>query len=445
MKPWMICHNGNLKACSKAYSAILNYINYVPVCSKDKLENYNAIELIVDNTIKGISITVSDSDGENQSIIIKGEDDAHLLYAVSDFKNIYLPYARNAEKHLYPYFVNELFTKPLKEYNYSCVPTVKDRGIWLWGYTVYDYRKFIDNMLELKFNTLIVWNDDLPINIKEFIDYAHQNYVKVYLGFAWGWDTFAPKNINDEYIDGIAKKVINTYEKDYNCLDLDGIYFQSFTEHNNEYIGGVLVAEAVTKLVNGVGGKLLEKYSNLKLLFGLHATSVINRLEHIKNVDKRISIIWEDVGAFPFNYITTKIDGFEKTVENTKKIVTLRGCSDGAVLKGAICLDWGTFKHYEGAYVLGEADKNYIKHRADEKREVLRIIQAGWLKNGKYALEVIKNFEYNSMVTCLVEDGMFEEIVSLPTALYSAMLWNSNRTYEDVIFEVAMRKDVDFV
>ena len=94
---------------------------------------------------------------------------------------------------------------------------------------------------------------------------------------------------------------------------------------------------------------------------------------------------------------------------------------------------------------MGEESDEFIKNRANEKREILRIVQAGWLKNGKYALELIKHFNYDNMVTCLVEDGMFEEIVNVPTAMYSAMLYNSNRTFEEVLFEVAMRPDVDFV
>ena len=50
----------------------------------------------------------------------------------------------------------------------------------------------------------------------------------------------------------------------------------------------------------------------------MHAGSVINRLDAIKKVDERISIIWEDVGAFPYHYISTKTENFDKTVETHK-------------------------------------------------------------------------------------------------------------------------------
>ena len=447
MKNWMIAHHNNFKALEKVISAVSKYLPYVPVCNEEKLEDYNAIELIVDKSIKGVEITVTKADGDSQSVVIKGEDNANLLYAVSDFKNLYLPYARNAETHgAEIYYLNELFSKPLKPYNYKATPSVKDRGLWLWGYTIYDYRRFIDNMVELKFNTLIIWNDYLPVNLKEVVDYARENYIKIYLGFAWGWDTVVPSKIDDAYIQGVYESVLKTYETNYANLDCDGIYFQSFTEHSSEFIGGVPVAEAVTNLVNTVGNKLLQKYSNLKILFGLHYGSVKNRLDAIKKVDDRISIIWEDVGAFPYHYVATKTEGFTKTVEDTLKIRDLRENGGfGVVLKGVICLDWKTFTHYKGNYVLGKAGKNFIKEKAEKQREILRIVQAGWLKNGKYALELIKNFNYDTMVTCLVEDGVFEEIVNLPTALYSAMLWNYNSDFETILFETAMREDVDFV
>ena len=40
------------------------------------------------------------------------------------------------------------------------------REMWTWGYVIYDYKGFVDNMVKCKLNTLIVWNDYLPLNIK---------------------------------------------------------------------------------------------------------------------------------------------------------------------------------------------------------------------------------------------------------------------------------------
>ena len=65
-------------------------------------------------------------------------------------------------------------------------PVIENRGIWTWGYVIYDYRRFFDNMARLKMNRLTVWNDRPPVNCRQFIDYAHSRGIKVILGYSWG-------------------------------------------------------------------------------------------------------------------------------------------------------------------------------------------------------------------------------------------------------------------
>lgn len=43
----------------------------------------------------------------------------------------------------------------------------------------------------------------------------------------------------------------------------DGIYFQTFTETNEEKFGDIVIADAAVKLVNQTSDKLLKKYPNL--------------------------------------------------------------------------------------------------------------------------------------------------------------------------------------
>ena len=57
-------------------------------------------------------------------------------------------------------------------YFYSEVPDHKRRSIFTWGHPINDYRNYIENMARLKLNQLIIWNDFVPINAKEIIDYA---------------------------------------------------------------------------------------------------------------------------------------------------------------------------------------------------------------------------------------------------------------------------------
>lgn len=439
---WTIVYEKYCRAVDITVSAVEPFLSYGISCTTNIPEDKSFIYIGIDKSLDdGFKIKVHPAEEGRQRIDILAADEVNLLYAAHDFKNNYLPQARYSHTHINPFYFNRIFEEPLKEYELVSKPRIKDRGIWTWGYVIYDYKKFIDNMVSLKLNTLIVWNDHLPVNIKEIIDYAHQNGVKLYLGFAWGWDT-AFVDISD--VNKMIPGILNTFETQYAALGCDGIYFQSFTEVSTDSINGVPVAETVTAFVNEIGGKILEKHKDFKLLFGLHATSVKNKLDIIKNVDDRISIIWEDAGAFPYAYTPNVIENFDETKAFTQKIRDLRSGGFGAVLKGVICLNWNTFKHQKGEFVLGCSDKNFIRNRAEQKREILKFVQAYWIRNAKYAHELIKEFRSDSMVTVLTEDGMFEETLNYPMALYAEMMWNSDRSTDDILSSTALRPDVDF-
>lgn len=49
------------------------------------------------------------------------------------------------------------------------------------------------------------------------------------------------------------------------------------------------------------------------------------------------------------------------------------------------------------------------------------------------------------MITVLAEDGLFEEVLSFPVALYARMMWDSSMSLEDIMHRVAQMPDVDFV
>ena len=445
MKKWKIVYETYCKAVDQVYATVQSYLGYHLVCDMVLEEEKNIIYIGIDPNLEGYRIKVWPAERENQRIEIQGKDIIHLLYAASDFRNIYLPYARYSNVHSPVYYLHDLFTAPMKEYELVTKPRIKHRGIWTWGYVIYDYKKYIDNMVTLKLNTLIVWNDYLPANIREVIDYAHENGVQIYLGFAWGWDTDCKGCGTILQTESLKGAIVETYRSWYEKLDCDGIYFQSFTELGDDHIDGIDVAEAVTKFVNVVGDSLLAIKSDLKLLFGLHATSVKNRLHVIRNVDPRIAIIWEDLGAFPYDYMPCKVEGFEETIELTRAVQNLRESGFGAVLKGLFCLDWTTFVHQEGQYVLGKADEAFLKRKVEEKKEILRYVQAYWIRNAKYAHEMMKEFREDDMITVLAEDGMVEEIINYPLALYAQMMWDSNRSLEEILSETALMTDVTFV
>ncbi len=379
---------------------------------------------------------------KDDTVLIEGYDDAGVLYGVMDFYNKYLIPQR--------YEGNKLFEAPLCEFSLVSSPDVVERGIWTWGHVIYDYKHFLDNMAQLKLNSIIIWNDFVPFNIQEIIEYAHALCIKIILGYSWGWDQRC-KEISLSTLNGKSCEIFEKFEKEYSHLDIDGIYFQTVTELNEEFIDGVLVAEAVTNFVNRTSALFYSKYPELLIEFGLHATSVKNRLDVISGVDKRVRIVWEDLGTFPFAYGGEKFKNFDETLTLALKAATLRGADDnyGIVPKSMTCLDWTAFKHPAGAQNIGVSSKAMKENRIIRKRMSWRNSIAGWLVNGEYALktfrELIKVKNGDLSINVLLEDGMFEEKIMYPIALYSEMLWSSETDYKELVGNVAIREYVEFV
>ncbi len=224
----------------------------------------------------------------------------------------------------------------------------------------------------------------------------------------------------------------------------DGIYFQTFTETDQEKIGDKVIAEEAVKLVNRTAGTLLEKYPELEIQFGLHATSVKDKLQYLEKVDKRVLILWEDCGAFPYAYIPKKTEHFEETLAFTSEIANLRGQADGVLFKGMSVLDWSTFQHQPGTYIIGEYDRNFIGKRTEQKREIWKYLQAYWISNAAYVKRTVETLQEDHLVAALVEDGMFEKNVWYPVALYAEILWDPHRKMEEVMAETALIPDVKF-
>ena len=50
----------------------------------------------------------------------------------------------------------------------------------------------------------------------------------------------------------------------------------------------------------------------------------------------------------------------------------------------------------------------------------------------------------NTSIYALVEDGMFEENIMYPVALFSEMLWDTDTDIKDMIHQVSLRDYVTF-
>ena len=384
---------------------------------------------------------------ENDTVVIEGFDDAGVLYGVLDFYHKYIV------RFEYPdsgnYWEDFLAEEHLPEFRHTSAPSVKERGLWTWGHVIYDYRGYLDNMMRLKMNRVIIWNDFLPANAAVIVRYAHSRNIKVIWGFSWLWDTNC-RQFDLNALDGYPEEIFAKYQAEYTGAEGDGIYFQTFTELGDDNIDGVLVAEAAAKFVNRTAALFFEKYPQMEIQFGLHATSVQTRLEFIKTVDPRICIVWEDCGAFPFAYIPWGLEDFDETKAFVKTISCLRGENDrfGAVTKGLVKLDWSRFEHATGAQWIGVSSKRMKKNRIDRKHKIWRYIQACWLANADKAYEMVQEMHRikggDFCVFALVEDGMFEENVMYPVALYAEMLWDCHNDVKILMREVALRHYVDF-
>ncbi|MBQ2706733.1 MAG: hypothetical protein IJF67_00610 [Clostridia bacterium] len=457
------CDNGvQKKAVARLTEILLDYTLEYPVCFRaaeftaaadfrciyvGTAANNPAIAAVSDRPLdkaEGYRIQVKDD-----TVYIEGADDAGVLYGCTDFYTRYLlpiEYPHNPTLFALP-----PFDKPLPDADFASAPAIRDRGIWTWGHVIYDWRGFIDNMVKLKLNTIIVWNDHAPFNAREMVEYAHACNVKVIWGYSWFWDTncaAADLSALDAGIDGIVEQ----YERDYVPLGGDGLYFQSFTETSRETIGGRLIAEVVTEFVNKTAARFFALHPDMELQFGLHADSVKERLSYIKNTDPRIRIVWENCGAFPFSYIPTEVGNFDATVDFVKRLTHLRddlgGERFGAVTKGLVKLDWTKFEHLTGPMYIGESSEQLKANRIVRKHKIWKYIQAYWLTNAKYACDMMRRMAEetggNTCVTALVEDGMFEREIMYPAALCAEFYWDGESSCEEIMNRVALRDDVTF-
>lgn len=426
-----LCSDTRIQACQKE--------NIVQVPEKDE----------------GYSVYVGESmfAPERQMIVIAGYDAAGVLYGCMDFCNRYLGDILYRNKNIW---TDETFEEPfgqkLNPWQVSTAPGIKSRGIWTWGHVIYDYRKFFENMAKLRLNQVVIWNDVAPLNARDVVEYAHSLNIKVIWGFAWGWGTSC-EDILEHYdaqaLETLKEKVIGVYRQEYADTGCDGIYFQSFTEMDTDNLNGKCVAELVTELVNYIAGSLLDAFPDLQLQFGLHATSVRNRLEYIKKVDKRVRIVWENCGSFPYDYFVDNVADFENTLAFTREILQLRGDGEkwGAVLKGMLKLDWLKFEHFSQPYILGERTAAYMEERQIKKNRIWKYQQAGWIKNAEYVrriLEAAWKTGKDTVVQALVEDAMFEQKIMFPVALYAEMLWTPADDPQEMTERVARYPDVYF-
>ena len=380
-------------------------------------------------------------------IVIDGFDDAGVLYGAIDFYHQYI--VRYVHHDARPGYFDMFAWDDWLDFKRQSAPAVLDRGLWTWGHVIYDYKKYFEHMMLLKMNRVVIWNDFVPFNADEIVEYAHSCNIKVFWGFSWLWDT-ACNRVDPSKLDGKDKEILAKFDREYANVKGDGIYFQTFTELTEDNINGVVVANAATGFVNETAKLFYEKYPDIQIEFGLHATSVKDRLPSIAQVDPRIKIVWEDCGAFPFDYLASKIDTFDETKKLVGNIANLRGEDDrfGVVTKGITNLDWNEFRHLAGRQNIGVSSQKMRRELVVKRRNIWKYVQACWIANADKALEMVREMRRlkngKLSVDALVEDGIFEEIVMYPVALYAEMLWDNETDLKTMEKFVALRSYVTF-
>ena len=379
---------------------------------------------------------------ERKVVVIAGTDPAGVLYGVIDFNKRLASVTPDDPKDMRQTLDN------LAEFSAQESPLIENRGIWSWGYVIYDYPRFIDNMARLKMNRLCFWNDVPPVNCQEVIDYAHSRGIKVVLGFSWGYDlnTLDPASKADRQV--VKADVLCQIAQYYRHLGMDAIYFQNFTETANQKVGGQPIAVLARDWVNDIAGAVLQRYPEMKIEWGLHASSILDNYKYLENLDPRVAIVWEDAGVIPYSYdpvtalsnedCPAMLNSLAKTREYSKKIATFRDHSEfGMVAKGWIQMRWRTESEHHGPYIMGKRAESFVRNRSHERQPRWDFVNNMWLQNYPEALrfyQEVRDCTSSKMtVLALIEDGLFEEKIQFSAALFAEMIWNPRCSAKDLL------------
>ena len=311
-------------AMQRLYALVQEFVPYVPTVRKwdaeksekiahslilGTLEGNPLLQRLAENGFfepethaEGYSVRTA-PDPENPAhtlTVLQGADPAGVLYAVCDYERYAIRDREVYEGYIYSSHYRPFIDPPLP-FSRRTFPKIEYRGLWTWGHVVYDYKGYIDHLTDNRFNTLILWNDFAPVNAAEIVAYAHAHAVKVIWGFSWCWGEPVDPQNKDE-LEKWTRRVLDTYEREYQPTGADGIYFQAFTETHDTEIGGESIASLAARWVDSISRTVYARHPDLWIQFGLHATSIREAATEMAKLDPRMSIVWEDAGGFPFAY-----------------------------------------------------------------------------------------------------------------------------------------------
>jgi hypothetical protein len=380
-------------------------------------------------------------------VAITGSDDAGVLHGAAELCEHLLPRYANPDMPTRQKLREALDGLP--DFSVCSHPRVHRRGLWTWGYVIRDYRSFIDNMARLRMNALTLWNDVPPLNLDDITDYAHERAIQVVAGYPWGWGTNSDLSSADGR-EQIRRAAVEHYRAHYEHSNVDGIYFQTLTEHNRTETSGRTTALLAAELVNAVSSDLYALSPQLRIEFGLHATSIMDNYTDLAGLDPRVVIVWEDAGVIPYSYdpvpsltkgtahAPPRLKTFEETLAYSRKIATFRPGSEFAIVpKGWTTLDWHAEFEHHGPYLLGEQGRASARRRLAERRPKWDELNRKWLANYRYAVrfyrEILNMGVPAVSATALVEDGAFEAHIQPSVALFAETVWDPTRHEDELL------------
>jgi hypothetical protein len=288
-----------------------------------------------------------------------------------------------------------------------------------------------------------VWNSVAPLNLAEVAAYAHQRGIRLIAGFHWGWGHQLDLTSASDRA-RIRELALETYRKEYAGQPIDGIYFQTLTEHANQEAGGRSIASWCCELVNDIAAELYAAAPDLSIQFGLHATSIRDHYTDLAALDPRIIITWEDAGALPFSYSPDPAfkEGYEATLAYARQLAAFRpGTPFALVPKGWMCLRWEDEFAAHGPFLLGERNAEFLRDRLAARQPEWDARNLQWFRHFPLAARFYREIAAVNpavIATGLVEDGLFDARIQPSVALLGETLWNPHRSDAELL-AAAMR------
>ena len=374
------------------------------------------------------------SENGSHSILIAGDTPEAVLWGVFDFADVALheiamkglgdklPVGRQVRlEHVFS-------IRNMPEYERRCEPENEVRSLFTWGYMIDDYRSFFREMARARLNRIIVWNKYPPVNSDAVVREAHDWGIKVYWGFAWGWQHNMCANSPTRDLSKLADDIVAEWRSVWKPLSGDGIYFQTFTEQEREDINGRSIASMAVEVVNAASRRIHAESPDTDIVFGLHAMSVKNRLAEIEQTDKNIEILWEDCGGFPYHEETGNPDaGFVMKMTDTLRPV-------GLVWKCQLRQDWTCWAHQSGPFMLGEAGEWALARDRAVAKPLHRAFDSDWIKRGRIAYDHLKAIRSaGRKVKELNVVTEYNPPFAFSTLLQTEMFWSTKEPYETLL------------